>query len=237
MTSPTKGSAISSLDDVMPLFFAAHPNIVPKYKIMAALDPKKRTESSFEHRFRKWRQEGRALVQANGGPEAVIALGGGAGKTNKDQGNSGNTAVKRKADQSGQSTITAVEDTEPKRKRQVLKKTTATTGTIQSDTTTRATSSKSNVQDDTDSIKTEGKASVPDYDGATDPVLSSPVKADEEAGKGAQKAAPKKKAPVVKKGIAKVIKKTSQRKRDDILEESEKATGEGLVEMDFVEEA
>ncbi|KAI4161445.1 MAG: hypothetical protein LQ342_004848 [Letrouitia transgressa] len=217
MSSPVKGSAISSLDDVMPLFFAAHPTVVPKYKIMAALDPKKRTESSFEHRFRKWRQEGGALVEAHGGAEAVLALGGTAVKTNKDQEISGNTAIKRKAGQSGQSTTTAMEDTEPKPKRQAVKKTSA------------ATDTGSNVL-----VKTEEKASALDYDGAIDPVLSSPVKASREAEERAQKATGTKKAPVVKKGIAKIVKKSGQRKHDDNLEESQ---GEGLDEMDFVVEA
>ncbi|KAI4211252.1 MAG: hypothetical protein LQ351_005936 [Letrouitia transgressa] len=233
MSSPTKGSAISSLDDVMPLFFAAHPTVVPKYKVMAALDPKERTESSFEHRFRKWRQEGRTLVEANGGPEAVLALSGTTGKTNKEKEISGIATKKRKAVQAENSTATAAEDTEPQPKRQALKKKSAATdtGTLEADTTTRATPSKSNVL-----VKIEGKASALDCDGAVDPVLSSPVKANEKPEKGAQKATGTKKAPVVKKGIAKIVKKSNQRKRDESSEEPQEATGEGLVEMDFVVE-
>ncbi|KAL8746421.1 MAG: hypothetical protein Q9190_001558 [Brigantiaea leucoxantha] len=93
-------SAPSNLDDVMPLLFAAHPDFVPKYKIMTALDEKHRSESSFEHRFRKWRQEGRKLVEANGGPETVAAMGVKAGKADKTKaaGGGGNSAKRKAAD-------------------------------------------------------------------------------------------------------------------------------------------
>lgn len=42
-------------DDMIPLIIASHPNLTLSYKTMAALDPLNRTESSHQHRFRKWR--------------------------------------------------------------------------------------------------------------------------------------------------------------------------------------
>lgn len=58
-------------DSMIPLLLATLGNPPPNYKTMAALDPQGRTESAFQHRFRSWRKEGLALVEAN--PEVAAA--------------------------------------------------------------------------------------------------------------------------------------------------------------------
>lgn len=50
-------------DSIMPLLFAAIGNPAVSFKKMAAMDSEGRTESSFEHKFRKWRQQARDLAE------------------------------------------------------------------------------------------------------------------------------------------------------------------------------
>ena len=57
----------NDVDSYMPLLFAVHGSFVPDFTQMAALDTQfKRTASTFEHRFRTWRQEGRKIALENG---------------------------------------------------------------------------------------------------------------------------------------------------------------------------
>ena len=60
-------NATNDADSIMPLLFAAIGNTKISFKNMAAMDELGRTESSLEHRFRKWRQKGREI--AAGYPE------------------------------------------------------------------------------------------------------------------------------------------------------------------------
>lgn len=53
-------------NSVLPLLFAAHPEIKPNYHRMAALDDLGRTQSALEHKFRGWRQEGRKILAEKG---------------------------------------------------------------------------------------------------------------------------------------------------------------------------
>ena len=49
-------------DSIMPLLFATIGNPSISFKKMAAMDELGRTESSLEHKFRKWRQKGREIA-------------------------------------------------------------------------------------------------------------------------------------------------------------------------------
>ena len=60
-------------DTIMPLLFATIGNPTISFKKMAAMDELGRTESSLEHRFRKWRQKGREIAAGN--PEHAGTLG------------------------------------------------------------------------------------------------------------------------------------------------------------------
>ena len=48
----------------MPLFFAAHADVIPNYKKMAEMDDQGRTAFALEHKFRAWRHQGRAILEA-----------------------------------------------------------------------------------------------------------------------------------------------------------------------------
>ena len=64
---PPASSVSNDANSFMPLLFAAHPEIVPHYKRMAAMDDKGRTASALEHKFRNWRQEGKKIAADRGG--------------------------------------------------------------------------------------------------------------------------------------------------------------------------
>ena len=52
-------------DSMIPLLFATIDNPSINFKKMAAMDELGRSESSFEHKFRKWRQRGREIAAKN----------------------------------------------------------------------------------------------------------------------------------------------------------------------------
>ena len=58
-------------DEIIPLIIAANPGLILNYKAISALDPNKRTPSSFEHRFRKWKARAKELT-----PESADLMGG-----------------------------------------------------------------------------------------------------------------------------------------------------------------
>ena len=66
-------SANNDADSIMPLLFATIGNPPISFKKMAAMDELGRTESSLEHKFRKWRQKGRDIAADN--PENAGTLG------------------------------------------------------------------------------------------------------------------------------------------------------------------
>ena len=66
-------NANHDIDSIMPLLFATIGNQSISFKKMAAMDELGRTESSFEHKFRKWRQKGREIAAQN--PEIAGPLG------------------------------------------------------------------------------------------------------------------------------------------------------------------
>ena len=66
-------NANNDADTIMPLLFATIGNPTISFKKMAAMDELGRTESSLEHRFRKWRQKGREIAARN--PEHAGTLG------------------------------------------------------------------------------------------------------------------------------------------------------------------
>ena len=55
-------NATNDTDTLVPLLLAAVGNPKISFKNMAAMDELGRTESSLEHRFRKWRQKGREIA-------------------------------------------------------------------------------------------------------------------------------------------------------------------------------
>lgn len=66
-------NANNDADSIMPLLFATIGNPAISFKKMAAMDELGRTESSLEHKFRKWRQKGREIAAEN--PENAGNLG------------------------------------------------------------------------------------------------------------------------------------------------------------------
>lgn len=64
-------------NSIMPLLFATIGNPKISFKKMAAMDELGRTESSLEHKFRKWRQKGREIAAENpenaGAPDTASA--------------------------------------------------------------------------------------------------------------------------------------------------------------------
>lgn len=66
-------NANNDADSIMPLLFATIGNPAISFKKMAAMDELGRTESSLEHKFRKWRQKGREIAAEN--PEHAGSLG------------------------------------------------------------------------------------------------------------------------------------------------------------------
>ena len=62
-----KAPANANNDDhsLIPLLFATIGNPSVSFKKMAAMDELGRSESSFEHKFRKWRQKGREIAAKN----------------------------------------------------------------------------------------------------------------------------------------------------------------------------
>lgn len=62
--SPSSANAAATaLDDMIPLLLAANPGLTVNYKQMAALDKQKRTYSSIEHKFRKWRAIAKEITE------------------------------------------------------------------------------------------------------------------------------------------------------------------------------
>jgi len=58
-----KSTVGTDADSIMPLLFATIGNPAISFKKMAAMDEEGRTESSLEHKFRKWRQQGREIAE------------------------------------------------------------------------------------------------------------------------------------------------------------------------------
>ena len=62
---PPKSEVTYDMDSLMPLLFATIGNPSINYNKMAAMDTQGRTYSALEHKFRKWRQEGRNIAEQN----------------------------------------------------------------------------------------------------------------------------------------------------------------------------
>jgi len=60
-----KGAATNDADSIMPLLFATIGNPSISFPKMAAMDAEGRSASALEHKFRKWRQKGREIAEAN----------------------------------------------------------------------------------------------------------------------------------------------------------------------------
>ena len=58
-----KKAASTDADGIMPVLFATIGNPPINFKKMAAMDEEGRTASSLEHKFRKWRQQGREIAE------------------------------------------------------------------------------------------------------------------------------------------------------------------------------
>ena len=86
-TSPSANSAGVN-DDIIPLLLATTNNATINYKQIAALDPQQRTASSFEHKFRKWKARAKELLDG--------VANGGADHGNQNGGNGNVPATKRK---------------------------------------------------------------------------------------------------------------------------------------------
>lgn len=52
----------SDIDTILPLFFAAHPEVRPNYKKMSAIDEHNRTPAALEHKFRIWRHKAKEIA-------------------------------------------------------------------------------------------------------------------------------------------------------------------------------
>ena len=76
-------NASNDEDTMIPLLFATIGNPSVSFKRMAAMDELGRSESSFEHKFRKWRQKGREIAAKNpayAGSPGTSNVGGAATK-------------------------------------------------------------------------------------------------------------------------------------------------------------
>ena len=78
----------------MPLLFAAHPELMPDFKLMAKYDVDlQRTASALEHRFRGWRKQGKEIAAKGVGAADSADQGGSPskpGKGSKKVSNNGN---------------------------------------------------------------------------------------------------------------------------------------------------
>ena len=92
-------------DSVMPLLFATIGNPSISFKKMAAMDELGRSESSFEHKFRKWRQKGREIAAKNpahAGSPGAFGVGGATTKKPSASAKKGaNSNGKRSIEQAG----------------------------------------------------------------------------------------------------------------------------------------
>ncbi|MCJ1426965.1 hypothetical protein MMC29_004868 [Sticta canariensis] len=61
--SPSASNRAAIGDDIIPLLLAVNPGIVLNYRQMAALDPRHRTYSSWEHKFRKWKARAKEIAE------------------------------------------------------------------------------------------------------------------------------------------------------------------------------
>ena len=86
---PGTGST-SDIHTIIPLLFAAHPQLMPDYRKMALLDDYGRTNYALEHKFRKWRIASRRILEDH--PEvAVEGSGMTAKKGRKSKAKGGNS--------------------------------------------------------------------------------------------------------------------------------------------------
>ena len=76
-------NANNDADSIMPLLFATIGNPAISFKEMAAMDELGRTESSLEHRFRKWRQKGREIAAKNSAHAGALRTSNAAAATTK----------------------------------------------------------------------------------------------------------------------------------------------------------
>lgn len=77
-------NASNDADSIVPLLLATIGNPAISFKKMAAMDELGRTESSIEHRFRKWRQKGREIAAQNPAHTGILgASSAGAAVTKK----------------------------------------------------------------------------------------------------------------------------------------------------------
>ena len=80
-TSPSKGrgsTGVTEVNSIMPLLFATLGNPSINFKKMAAMDTEGRSDSALEHKFRRWRHEGRAILENH--PEHAGKMDGGGSK-------------------------------------------------------------------------------------------------------------------------------------------------------------
>ena len=94
-------NAHNHADDIMPLLFATIGNPAISFKKMAAMDELGRTESSLEHKFRKWRQKGREIAAKHPGNAGTLdTASAGAPATKKPR-----TPAKKEANLKGEGPV------------------------------------------------------------------------------------------------------------------------------------
>ena len=103
-TKGRKSSVGTDADSLVPLLLAALGNPLVNFRIMASLDDEGRTQNSLEHKFRKWRQLGREIVEKH--PEVAGPV------TSPDQKKTRTAPVKQTKDSKGKGKQTNVGDEE-----------------------------------------------------------------------------------------------------------------------------
>ncbi|KAK4696409.1 hypothetical protein P7C71_g1494, partial [Lecanoromycetidae sp. Uapishka_2] len=78
-----KGAATNDIDSIMPLLFATIGNPPINFKNMSAMDTEGRSASALEHKFRKWRQKGREIAEANPNHAGTMATTAGTTPTKR----------------------------------------------------------------------------------------------------------------------------------------------------------
>ncbi|MCJ1470836.1 hypothetical protein MMC07_009483 [Pseudocyphellaria aurata] len=97
-TSPSMPNPATVNDDIIPVLIAANPGLILNYKQMTALDPHHRTNSSWEHKFRKWRARAKEIADGTAevkGESSKDAGGTAAIRTSPDDGEAAPIKKKR----------------------------------------------------------------------------------------------------------------------------------------------
>ncbi|CAF9920128.1 hypothetical protein IMSHALPRED_004822 [Imshaugia aleurites] len=206
-------------DSIMPLLFATIGNPTISFKKMAAMDELGRTESSLEHKFRKWRQKGRDIAAEHPDHAGTLgAAGAPAAAAKKPRAQAKKGADVRGKAPAKQANVGDEEDEIDEE-----------TGVVKQEPDETVTSRAARSLDMTDVLQggTDGGMQASSTKGKATATNGTKKRAASEqavAGEHDDGEAPVKKPKVVKKGTAKVVKKSkvhSGSEDEDALSEDE----------------